>query len=82
MIGILALRFAGNNHRASLDDDGLWRCADTVLQNALQVLADPADTNGPQYGPYGFAAVQKAMEQYSGRLLYLRPTDDRSERVY
>lgn len=82
MIAILELQWGGQPHKVSLDDDGLWRCANELLEKSLRAFFDPFAKHGPQYGEFGVAAVQAAIDQYAGRELYRKPIAVRPDRVY
>jgi hypothetical protein len=82
MIAILNLEFSGTHVKAALDDDGKWTCPDESIQRHLKLVCDPRDFNGPAFGPFGAAAVMRALELYSGKVLWQREADQRPERVY
>lgn len=51
-------------------EDGVWRCADGALEDALEEMMAASDEwRGPEHGDPDYAAAAYCMRQFGGRIV-------------
>jgi hypothetical protein len=86
MIAVLQFDYAGRQVHAALLDNGHWTVTDVKgnipeLEAAFDVLYNPNEKTGPEYGTFGVCEVQKVIHKYKAKVLYARP-EEKVERIY
>ena len=82
MIAVLQLTFANQTHFATLHDDGKWTCDDPSFSIILNSLFDPKEKCGPEHGTFGYGVVEKALKEFNGKVVWIKPREEHVERVY
>jgi len=83
MIAVLKLTLGGQRHYATLADDGTWHCrACGLLETMLNVHCDPHEEDGPEHGPFGGKAVQRALQRFQPSKVVWRLEPDGVPRIY
>ena len=84
MIALVSLTRLGKKRYAVLHQDGSWTCrGDAQPADVLNIAFNPNDTHqGPPSGFFGIAQVYKAVEEYSGRVVWQLERVEVPERQY
>lgn len=67
---------------AALHENGRWTSNNADAGRMLNDVFAPDDTEGPAAGPYGEREVNRVVKDYQGRVIWKRPVENISERIY